>query len=124
MAKTFIIGHGAWNPGDGYVSVPKGYSISFYTKNSKWMCSDDIWELIKGTSTLDVEQESGEFKTAPNMRVFPPEPEWPPYATSIKPATATLYMTTDVNGVTLKDIFRTQPAGSYVWACCRNLGLN
>ncbi len=123
MAKTFIVGHGAWNPSDGYVVVPRGSSITFYTKNSKWMCSDDIWALIQGTSTLSVEQECGEFKTAPNMRVFPGEPSWKAYAESVKPAGVDLYFTAAAAGVTLKDIFASQPAAPYVWTCCRNLGL-
>jgi hypothetical protein len=123
MAKTFIVGHGAWNPSDGYCVVPKNSSITFYTKNSKWMCSDDIWALIQGTSTLGVEQECGAFKSSPNMRVFPGEPSWEAYARSVKPADVELYFTAAAGGVTLAEIFRTQPAGDFVWTCCRNLGL-
>ena len=123
MAKIFIVGHGAWNPSDGYTVVPAKGSISFYTKNSKWMCSDDIWALIQGTSTLSLEQECGPFKTSPNMRVFPGEPTWKAYALSIKPADVDLYFTDNAAGITLKEIFQAQP-GNYVWTCCRNLGLN
>jgi hypothetical protein len=123
MSKTFIVGHGAWNPGDGYTMVPAKSSISFYTQNSKWMCSDDIWALIKGTSTLSLVQECGAYKTSPNMRVFPGEPSWQAYAISVKPPDVELYFTAVTAGVTLKQIFESQPAGDFVWTCCRNLGL-
>ncbi|MFY9724189.1 MAG: putative adhesin [Bryobacteraceae bacterium] len=80
MATIFICGHGAWQVKDGYVTLPANTTMKFYTQNSKWMNSNDVFKLIQGTFTGPVRQECRPFKTCPNMRVFPDDPEYKAYS--------------------------------------------
>lgn len=49
MATILICGHGAWQVKDGYVRLPANTTMKFYTQNSKWMNSNDVFKLIQGT---------------------------------------------------------------------------
>ncbi|TFW31980.1 putative adhesin [Massilia horti] len=125
--KTFICGHGQWDPKDGYTQVPKNCRLTFYTENAKWMNSHEVFELIKGTPTLSPASSHGPYKTVPNMRFFPDDPPLKAYSKAIKPADVSLVFTTQARGKQLSELFHAFVNASVnfdiVWACCRDLNL-
>jgi len=119
--KCFLAGHGSWSTKDGYTAVPKGCTLTFYTKNAKNMFTSDMFAVIEGSFTGEPDQVVGSYGSVPNLRLFPDLAN--EGACKAKcPADAIVYMHQYSGGYTLADIFRIiKPGDAYdfVWACCR-----
>ena len=121
MPTIFICGHGTWDGNDGYTTVPKNTSISFYTETGKAMRSSDVNRLILSTYGGRLIRKVGPYRSCNNMRVFPDDPN---YKASAQQDAATIgvgtFFTDQPGGITLSRIFELHPGNDFVWACCRS----
>lgn len=70
MATTvFLHGHGGWKPSMGYVNVPKGCSVSFYTHFAKLLNGTMVEQILTGTYTGDFDRTVPAFHSAPNVQM-------------------------------------------------------
>lgn len=67
--KVFLHGHGSWAPSMGYVTVPKGCSVSFYTHFAKLLNATMVRQILGGTYAGDLDRVIGEYKSVPNVRM-------------------------------------------------------
>lgn len=75
MPKIIALsGHGEWMLGkEGYVSLPAGTSMKFYTMNMRTLSDAFGGDLDRGIiNGVTCDQEAGPFMNVPNMRLFPP----------------------------------------------------
>ncbi|WP_378183813.1 putative adhesin [Aquimarina sp. SS2-1] len=75
MSKVIVLsGHGSWEMGDGYVTLPARYSIKFYTDNMKLLSDTLGGNIDRGNvAGLIPDQEASPYSTIPNMRLYPPD---------------------------------------------------
>jgi hypothetical protein len=71
MSKTLIVhGHGKWYPNDGYVQLPKGMKVSFYTEGLKNLYYGFALAYLTGSDQAlpggEADMEVGEYRSAPN----------------------------------------------------------
>lgn len=54
MQKIFIVGHGKWVPLNGWIKVPSGVSITFYSNIYTALQNTAVWELLEGKALGDI----------------------------------------------------------------------
>jgi len=64
----YIHGHGVWEPRGGYITVPRGFKISFYTHFAKTVSGSTVDRIFDG-GNVPPERTIEEFKTVPNFVV-------------------------------------------------------
>ncbi|PCJ46496.1 MAG: hypothetical protein COA99_02765 [Moraxellaceae bacterium] len=69
-SNVFFSGHGIWKPSYGYVQVPRGVTIHFYTLFAKMFRDGMAEKILKGEPT-EIERTHEEFCQVPNMRLTP-----------------------------------------------------
>jgi hypothetical protein len=135
--NVYMCGHGAWVPKEGYVSLPAGSSITFYTHFAKLMLQDAVEEIVAGNYKGKPEAEWTQFMHIPNMTLYPEDDmtdlrdtkdalkQNPAYANGAK-----CYFTTASKGITLFQFFKLREAhihkvGGYNlhWCCCRHVDM-
>jgi hypothetical protein len=72
---VFLSGHGGWSPRDGWVMVPKGCRIHFYTHFAKNMITGMEYMILSGQYT-DIDRTIEEYKQCPNMVLSHQEDSW------------------------------------------------
>jgi hypothetical protein len=124
--QIFICGHGGWQLKNGYATVPANTSITFYTQNAKLLHSTDVIKLIQGTFAGEPDSSLGEYRTVPNMTLWPDDPPCRKESRDACPQNKGLLFWkpgSQPPTVDLKEIFRAYPGHDFVWACCRDLTL-
>jgi hypothetical protein len=53
----------------GYVSVPKGCSVTFYTHFAKLLNATMVVQILGGSYAGEPDRQIGEFKSVPNVRM-------------------------------------------------------
>jgi hypothetical protein len=119
VATIFLCGHGGYNPADGWATVPRGSTITFYTPHQKLLKGGDDYKIIQGTFGQQPDSVIREFRTCPNLRLYPDDPTVIAHSESIKQGGTTLYWSTEANGQKLSDILA--PGNTYIWAACRHV---
>lgn len=72
MAMVYLAGHGSWDiKSNGFVTVPKGVSVTFYTEAMKNLFTADMFSIISGTYTGDVKQLYEPGAQVPNYTLHP-----------------------------------------------------
>lgn len=74
MRTVYLCGHGNWDPNEGFIDLPKGCSMTFYTHHAKTMLQDAVLQIVGGTYAGEPHQVVSEFKAVPNMRLSPDAP--------------------------------------------------
>jgi hypothetical protein len=70
LATTvFLHGHGGWKPSMGFVEVPKGCSVSFYTHFAKLLNQTMVLQILNGTYTGEFDRTVPAFHSAPNVQI-------------------------------------------------------
>jgi len=123
MGTIFLCGHGGWTPNDGYTTVPKGSSITFYTQHAKLLKGGDDYKLIAGTFTSPPDSVLGPYRSCPNMRLYPDDPDVITMSESMRRPGTELFWSNDPNGMLLSTIFNNKPGNAFIWACCRHVAL-
>lgn len=123
--KYFMTGHGGWTVKDGYVDLPKGTSVSFYTENAKLMLSSDVYKIVDGSFAGEPTSVIGEYRQCQNMTLYPDD------AVYVGPTDAALLRNPDAAQCRvyrvaaqkkLSDIIANELAGhQIIWCCCRDL---
>ena len=119
--RVFFAGHGSWAAKDGYTTVPKNCTMTFYTKNAKNMFTTDMFAVIDGTFKGSPDQVVASYGSIPNLRLFPDLANEGACKKKC-PAGSIVYMHRQPNGFTLEQIFRVfdqDTSYDFVWACCR-----
>nr|WP_156799106.1 hypothetical protein [Gemmatimonas aurantiaca] len=75
MANMFLSGHGGWKPAFGYVQVPRGVSVAFYTHFAKNLITGMEYKILDGSYTT-VDRVIGEYSQCPNMQISGQEAAW------------------------------------------------
>jgi hypothetical protein len=121
MAKIFLCGHGGYSPADGWATVPKDSTITFYTPHQKLLKGGDDYKIIQGTFGKPPEQVIRAFHTCPNLRLYPDDPTVIAHSESVKQMGTTLHWSTEGNGELLSKIFQDNPGAEFIWAACRHV---
>lgn len=134
MRTQFLCGHGNWDPNDGFINLPKGCSMTFYTHHAKTMLQDAVLQIVAGTYAGEPHQVASQFMAVPNMRLSPDDAENKldtrnALATNPLP-NASVWFVNQV--VTLKTLFGHGPTMNRIrqwvteyggvdfhWTCCR-----
>lgn len=74
MDRTIVFsGHGSHFAGDGYITLPKGCTMHFYTDPNTWVDDAEAGALDVGnTAGATIKQTFTEFKNVPNMSLRSP----------------------------------------------------
>lgn len=149
MAKVIVFsGHGAWDPNDGYATVPRNCSIEFYTEANRTLSDALGGDLDVGNGAGHTpDQFGGPFSSVPNMRLYEPTglniitPSLAYDVTHIGAGTPPVHPTRHLqvqlsfgsypNGLTLAELFieldevvrRSATDVKFIWAACRETGL-
>ena len=76
MARIIVFsGHGQWALGnDGFVTLPQGCTMKFYTCNMKTLSDGLGGDIDRGLiAGLEPDQEASELQRVPDMRLYPPD---------------------------------------------------
>ncbi|MBV4477531.1 putative adhesin [Pseudomonas botevensis] len=127
-AMMFVFGHSAWNPQDGFYSLPKGSQVGFYNDAGELMNAAKAKAMIWDASELDrPDTIVKQFQSVQNLRLFP-APEHLggvraafDYASLHGNAIPILTSTEDDRGVTLKNIIQRFPDKYIIWLGCRGM---
>lgn len=68
-ATIFLHGHGGWKPDNGYTTVPRNSSLSFYTHFAKLLNQTMVVQILQNSYAGELERTVGEFQTVPNLRL-------------------------------------------------------
>lgn len=130
MKTIYLGGHGEWNMSDGYVELPKGCSISFYTEFSKNMFTSDMKDIIKGKFKGSVKSKIEQYKTCNNYTLHPDPAnctECRQILSDRNDSNLALVMFAGGRAWTLKEIFawatEERLAVDFIWCACRFTGL-
>lgn len=67
MRTIYLCGHGSWNPGNGFTTMPKGCSMTFYTHHAKTMLQDAVEQIVGGQYHGEPHQVISQYMSVPNM---------------------------------------------------------
>jgi hypothetical protein len=136
--KVFLCGHGSHRLEDGFFTLPRGTTVTFYHDAAKLMFQEDVQRIVSGTITAEPARVVEPYKSCPNMTLGEDSPEM------VKPTALALgrnpdrpncriftlnslpeydRLPTDDEGayMKLKDIVEAAPGNDFVWTCCYNL---
>ena len=68
----FLCGHGSHDPENGFVSVPKGCSVTFYAHYMKTVLAPQTEKLVSGSFQGEPHNVVEEFHTCANQSLHPP----------------------------------------------------
>ena len=71
MRSIYLCGHGNWDPNDGFIFMPKGCSMIFYTHHAKTMYQDAVLQIVSGNYGGEPHQVVSQYMSVPNMRLSP-----------------------------------------------------
>ena len=71
MLNIFLCGHGQWFPDDGFFTLPRGMTVTFYIHHAKTMYQNLVNQIVSGQYTGVPENVIEEFKNCPNMTLLP-----------------------------------------------------
>jgi hypothetical protein len=108
-----------------FVTLPKGFTITFYTDYAKTMAGEDGYAIATGTYTGQPVRVITEYHTCPNLSFYPlPDANKQSYEAHKAAGVYLLWASSD-SGTTLKQIFESwSPSGrsfDFHWACCQAL---
>lgn len=112
------------------IEVPKGCSISFYTKFSKNMFTSDMKDIMRGTYPGSVQQKTEQYKTCPNYTLSADPVSFQECQNILiarQNANLCLIMFPSGPSHTLDNIFRSIERNNItidmIWCACRYTGL-
>jgi len=124
MAKMFFFGHGGWDPRKqktGFTAVPPGTTFSFYTEANTLMTLEFGLKLIAGTAKLQPDQRFEEFKSCPNMTLYPAKEFHGQVSQANAASGATVIVANQP--LHLSDLFLRYSGNDIIWIACRALEL-
>lgn len=72
MPTVYLAGHGSWNvKANGFTTVPKSVTVTFYTESMKNMFTADMFSIIAGTYKGEVKQFYESGSQIPNYTLYP-----------------------------------------------------
>jgi hypothetical protein len=134
--EIFMCGHGGYVPDNGNVTVPKGVTVYFYSHFMKTVVKGDTEKLIAGTYTGEPHHVIEEYRTCPNMTLYPPDgpdhiagkrnardqnPNKANIHVYFTQAPITLKQFFENNADVLAEISRKRGGVAIKWACCRSV---
>jgi hypothetical protein len=135
--KIYLCGHGNHHMENGFFTLPKGTTVTFYTLAAKLIHQKDTEAIVTGKADLTAARVVEEFRSCPNLTLT---------CDSEKDKNATLVAFKDnpnrdncklffvndlVKGagddsqlsVNLKEIVEASPGHDFIWACCYHIPL-
>ena len=130
MLQAFLSGHGGWTAAQGYVQVPKGCKVHFYTNFAKNLITGMEYMILEGTYT-EIDRTIDEYHQCPNMKLSSQDKSW------TDKSSAKLKARKDIDwalvtapagkSVTLNDVFeyykQKNQVAEFHWLACQTLGL-
>jgi hypothetical protein len=132
--EIFMCGHGSYTPDNGFVIVPKGTTVKFYSHFMKTVLKPDTEQLVSGQYAGEPHQVIEAYHNCPNMTLHPPDSNehiaGKENARSMNPNKDNILVYFTDDDITLKEFFdnnkdiledisRKFGGIDIKWACCR-----
>ena len=139
MQKIYVVGHGKWVPLNGWVKVPSGVSITFYSNIYTSLQNTAVFDLLEGKKLGDIpqrkffegqwiENQTLSYNSAIGMCDYEGHAARHPDERTLNRQAKFLYVHQKDARTTLREIFENYKGqilsdGSWDlhWACCRAL---